>query len=103
VAGCRQNDGMHRALWGVWPAALILTVAPALALPPDPQRAMEAGTCEAAKARYREAQSGSPLISPAENAAVLARAAEQMRQLCGTDAPAWKKTQDCPKRLPEED
>lgn len=76
----------------------------ALALPPDPQRPFEARTCAEAKARHHETQAGSPLISQAENAAVLAQAVDQMLRLCGFDVqiPAPEKTQDRPKQVPGE-
>jgi hypothetical protein len=59
---------------------------PGLALPPDPQRPFDAMTCKAARIRYHEALTGSPLISANENADVLALAKAQLLQLCGPGA-----------------
>ena len=79
---------------GGLPFALILAAGAALALPPDPQRSFEAKTCEAAKARYHEAQAGSPLVSEAENAKVLAQAEAQVRKLCDVEVPASEKARN---------
>ncbi len=68
------------------------------ALPPNPQRPFTARTCEEALLRYREAQAGSPLISPIENAEVLAGARAQVRRLCkpnNKDNPIYG-SDDCP-------
>jgi hypothetical protein len=73
----------------------------ALALPPNPQRAFEAQTCAEAQARHAEAEAGSPLISQAENAAVLAQAVAQMRRLCGIPSQNLEKPWNRPKPVPE--
>lgn len=77
----------------------------ALALPPDPQRAFEAQTCAEAQARHAEAEAGSPLISQAENAAVLAQAVAQMRRLCGSETQNQdpEKSRNRPKHMPTGD
>lgn len=56
---------------------------PGVALPPDPERAFVAETCDAALARLHEAEAGSPLISAVEMATVVSRAQAQAVRLCG--------------------
>lgn len=54
----------------------------AQAVPPDPQRPFDAKNCKEALMRLKEAQQGSPLISPEENMEVLRKAVEQVLRLC---------------------
>jgi hypothetical protein len=63
--------------------ALALLAAQAGAVPPDPERPLAEQTCAEALARLAEARQGSPLISPDEQAAVLARAEADSLRLCG--------------------
>jgi len=66
---------------------IVLVPGAAPALPPDPQRPLQARTCAEAEARLAKAQAGSPLISAAETAGVLARAMAQVSQLCDRNDP----------------
>lgn len=61
---------------------LVLSAAPVLALPPDPQRPFTALTCDAALVRLAEAKAGNPLISAAEMAQVVIQAHAQAQRLC---------------------
>ena len=54
-------------------------------LPRNPQRPMNATTCEEAKLRLEEAKLGSALISDEENARVLELAIQQYKRLCGEE------------------
>ena len=58
---------------------------PVQSYPRNPQRPMNAKTCEQALARLHEARLGSPIISAAENREVLRRALEVAERLCGKD------------------
>jgi len=62
---------------------LSVTSFAAWALPPDPQRAFTAQSCDAALARLAEARTGSPLISAAELQDVQTQARQQAARLCG--------------------
>lgn len=65
-------------------AALSLAAAqPVRSYPRNPQRPMDAKTCDEAQTRLREARLGSPIISAAENRAVLLKATENAERLCG--------------------
>jgi hypothetical protein len=61
----------------------MLLVSPAVSLPPNPERPMNATTCAEAEARLREAEAGSPLISPQRNREIVAQARAQVARLCG--------------------
>jgi hypothetical protein len=61
------------------------------ALPPDPQRAFDAATCEEARVRHAEALAGSPLISQEENAEVLVLAEAQLARLCDPGPDNYRK------------
>ena len=69
-------------------AMLLCIVIPshAFAVPPDPQRPFDVSTCADAKQRFREALSGSPLISATEMAEVTALARDWTKRLCGPEA-----------------
>ena len=67
---------------------------PALALPPNPERPVEARTCVEARARLAEARAGNPLISAEEMVQVVARAEAQVARLCGPE-PATTVPSDC--------
>lgn len=73
-----------------WPKAVLLMSAmvvpgAAPALPADPLRPFAATSCAEAITRLCEAMAGSPLVSPAENAAATDMARDQATQLCGQD------------------
>ena len=63
----------------------VLLPAMTTALPADPQRPFDATDCNAAKVRLGEALLGSPLISNAEIAQVLAVVRDGTERLCGPD------------------
>ncbi|MGJ8616224.1 MAG: hypothetical protein ACSHWS_05240 [Sulfitobacter sp.] len=69
------------------------------AMPTDPQRPFEGSSCADAKMRFREALTGSPLISKEEMKDVVARAREWTERLCGSDIvqeiQTEFKTKDC--------
>jgi hypothetical protein len=65
--------------------ASIVGPQPVQSYPPNPQRPMNAKTCEQALARLHEARLGSPIISAAENQEVLRKALEVAERLCGKD------------------
>ena len=63
--------------------ALYLVLAgPAMSLPPDPERPMNATTCAEAQARLHEAELGSPLVPAERNEELLAQAREIVARLC---------------------
>ena len=66
-------------------AASIVGPQPAQPYPKDPQRPMNAKTCEQALARLHEARLGSPIISAVENQDVLRKALAVAERLCGKD------------------
>lgn len=55
----------------------------AMAFPRNPERPMNATTCEEAMARLREAERGSPLVSAQTNREILAKARKIAIRLCG--------------------
>jgi hypothetical protein len=77
----RSGRGMLAA--SVSLAFSMLLVSPAVSLPPNPERPMNATTCAEAEARLREAEAGSPLISPQRNREIVAQARAQVARLCG--------------------
>jgi hypothetical protein len=52
-------------------------------MPRNPERPMNARTCEEARERLREAQRGSPLVSAKRNQELVALARAQVTRLCG--------------------
>lgn len=54
----------------------------AFAVPPAPDRPLAAQTCDVAMTRLAEAQAGSPLLSPDEQAQVLRVAQADVARLC---------------------
>lgn len=73
----------HAAILTVLMAGLVPR--PVHALPADPQRPFDITSCADAKLRFREALAGSPLISDAEMAIVVATARDWTEKLCGPD------------------
>ena len=76
----RSGRGMLAA--SVSLAFSMLLVSPAVSLPPNPERPMNATTCAEAEARLREAEAGSPLISRERNREIVAQARAQVARLC---------------------
>ncbi|MDP3899068.1 MAG: hypothetical protein Q8Q62_20540 [Mesorhizobium sp.] len=54
-----------------------------MSLPLNPERPMQAKTCEEARERLREAEAGSPLVSHERNLELVAEARAQVDRLCG--------------------
>jgi hypothetical protein len=60
-----------------------LAVQPALAtMPPNPERLLKVANCAQAKSNLIKAQKGSPLISPAKNAKIVAELEKAVKRLC---------------------
>lgn len=66
--------------------APLLAARPAGALPPNPERPLDATDCSRALARVREAAVGSPLVDAKENRAQLMAAIAQAERVCTTAA-----------------
>lgn len=63
----------------------MLTGVPAMSTTPaNPERPMNARTCEEARTRLREAERGSSLISRKQNREIVAKARAQVERLCGS-------------------
>lgn len=69
----------------------LLAASPAGALPPNPERPVDATDCDRALARVREAAVGSPLVSARENKAHLMAAIAQAERVCATAATPSRK------------
>ena len=86
----RYEASLENAVVSRWHLVFVVAVLAAMtlpsfssALPANPQRPFNVQTCEEAKARFREALTGSPLISLQENIDVTALARDWTDRLCG--------------------
>jgi hypothetical protein len=83
--------GWHRIAWSrlrtcAFAAGMLLyAAAPAMSLPPNPQRPNTSTTCAEAQERVVQAERGSSLISAHENAEVLRQASEVAARLCAAE------------------
>lgn len=62
--------------------AFLFWATPAMSILPNPERPMDAKTCDEAKARLKEAEQGSPLVSKERNLELVAEARAQVERLC---------------------